>query len=171
MTVPEPATGADHTPPTEPAPNGPTTPTAPELLSRTALGVFRLNGQFLGVSERLARPAGLTTARWQVLGAVAGGPLPVAGIARAMGITRQSVQRVADLVVAEGLAEYRPNPAHRRAKLLALTDDGLTALRRITPDHGAFAAELSEQLGGPAEFRAVMEAVETLSRALDNLGH
>ncbi|MEV5598168.1 MarR family winged helix-turn-helix transcriptional regulator [Streptomyces sp. NPDC052496] len=151
--------------------DAPRTDPAPELLSRTALGVFRLNGQFLAVSEKLARPAGLTTARWQVLGAVAGGPLPVAGIARAMGITRQSVQRVADLVVAEGLAEYRPNPAHRRAKLLALTDDGLTALRRITPDHGAFAAELAEQLGGAPEFRAVMEAVETLSRALDNLGY
>ncbi|MFI9231732.1 MarR family winged helix-turn-helix transcriptional regulator [Streptomyces rimosus] len=146
-------------------------PSTPDLLSRTALGVFRLNGQFLAVSEKLARPAGLTTARWQVLGAVAGGPLPVAGIARAMGITRQSVQRVADLVVAEGLAEYRPNPAHRRAKLLALTADGLSALQRITPDHGEFAAELSEQLGGPAQFRTVMEAVETLSRALDNLGH
>ncbi|WP_199810487.1 MULTISPECIES: hypothetical protein [Streptomyces] len=55
--------------------------------------------------------------------------------------------------------------------MLALTADGLSALQRITPDHGEFAAELSEQLGGPAQFRTVMEAVETLSRALDNLGH
>src|SRR5690606_6678549 len=58
-----------------------------ELLSRAALGVFRLNGQFLQLAEELARPAGLTAARWQVLGAVLGEPLPVAGIARVMGIT------------------------------------------------------------------------------------
>ncbi|WP_030023226.1 MarR family winged helix-turn-helix transcriptional regulator [Streptomyces monomycini] len=146
-------------------------PHAPDLLTRTALGVSRLNGQLLAVSERLARPAGLTTARRQVLGAVAGGPLPVAGIARVLGLTRQSVQRVADLVVAEGLAEYRPNPAHRRAKLLAPTDDGLSALRRITPEHAVFAAELAEHLGGTPDFRAAVEAVETLSRALDNLGY
>ncbi|MFD7666392.1 MarR family winged helix-turn-helix transcriptional regulator [Streptomyces sp. NPDC059788] len=121
--------------------------------------------------DKPARPAGLSTARRQVPGAVAGGPLPVAGIARTMGITRQSVQRVADPAVAEGPAEYRPNPARQRAELLALTDDGLTALRRITPDHGEFAPELSERLGGTADFPPVAEAVETLSQALDNLGY
>jgi len=89
-----------------------------DLLSGTALAVFRLNGHFLGVADELARPAGLTAARWQVLGAVLADPLPVAGIARAMGIIRQSVQRIADLLVDEGLAEYAPNPAHRRAKLV-----------------------------------------------------
>ncbi|NUK28463.1 MarR family winged helix-turn-helix transcriptional regulator, partial [Streptomyces lunaelactis] len=81
-----------------------------DLLSRTALGVFRLNGQFLAVSEELAKPAGLTAAWWQVLGAVLRHPLPVAGIARDMGITRQSVQRIADLLVERGLAAYEPNP-------------------------------------------------------------
>ncbi|NEB07254.1 helix-turn-helix domain-containing protein, partial [Streptomyces sp. SID13726] len=70
-----------------------------DLLSRTALGVFGLNGRFLALSEELAGPAGLTAAWWQVLGAVLREPLPVAGIARTMGITRQSVQRIADLLV------------------------------------------------------------------------
>ncbi|WKX74305.1 MarR family winged helix-turn-helix transcriptional regulator [Streptomyces sp. XD-27] len=139
------------------------------MLSRTALGVFRLNGQFLSVSEELARPAGLTAARWQVLGAVLSEPLPVAAIARVMGITRQSVQRVADLLVAEGLAEYRPNPAHRRAKLLAPTEQGREAVRRIVPGHQALAEQLSEALGGEAEFHRVMAAVEELSGALDAL--
>src|SRR4051794_41323871 len=87
-----------------------------ELLSGAALAVFQLNGQFLALAEDLTAPAGLTAAWWQVLGAVLPEPLPVAGIARAMGITRQSVQRVADLLVERGLAEYRPNPAHRRGE-------------------------------------------------------
>ena len=113
--------------------------TEQELLSRAALTVFRLNGQFLALAEELARPAGLTAARWQVLGAVLTTPLPVAGIARAMGITRQSVQRLADILVAEGLAEYLPNPSHRRAKLLQPTEAGLAAVRRIDPRHCSIA--------------------------------
>jgi DNA-binding MarR family transcriptional regulator len=118
-----------------------------ELLSGMALTVFRLNGQFLDVAEGLARPVGLTAAHWQVLGAVMEAPLPVAGIARAMGITRQSVQRIADILAENGMVEYLPNPAHRRAKLVAPTERGLEAVRRIGPAHAAFADRLCETLG------------------------
>ena len=100
-----------------------------ELLSAAAITTFKLNGQFLALAEELARPAGLTAAWWQVLGAVLGEPLTVAGIAREMGITRQSVQRVADILAERGLARYLPNPAHRRAKLLTPTER-----RTETPD-------------------------------------
>ncbi|MEU0214787.1 MarR family transcriptional regulator [Streptomyces sp. NPDC006265] len=140
-----------------------------DLLSGSALGVFRLNGQFLAVAEELARPAGLTAAWWQVLGAVLGEPLPVSGIARAMGITRQSVQRIADLLVERGLAEYRPNPAHRRAKLLAPTDEGRAATARIDPGHAAFADRLAEAFG-EAELAEAVRMLERLSKALDQVG-
>lgn len=148
-----------------PADDAPPSPTPEqELLTRAALTAFRLNGQFLGVAEELARPAGLTAARWQVLGAVLREPLPVAGIARAMGITRQAVQRIADVLVDLGLAEYRPNPAHQRAKLLAATEAGYDAVRRINPGHAAFSVALAEAVGpGVAE---VVEALERLSAAL-----
>ncbi|WP_049565380.1 MarR family winged helix-turn-helix transcriptional regulator [Streptomyces sp. SBT349] len=142
---------------------------APALLSGTALTSFRINGQFLAVAEGLARPAGLTAAWWQVLGAVLNEPLTVAGIARAMGITRQSVQRIADLLVERGLAAYRPNPAHRRAKLLAVTDEGRTAVDRIGPGHAEFAARLSEELGGEEEFARVHDVLRRLTAALDRL--
>ncbi|MEY9487269.1 DNA-binding MarR family transcriptional regulator [Streptomyces calvus] len=148
-----------------------------DLLSRGALGAFRLNGRFLAVAEELARPAGLTAAWWQVLGAVLREPLTVSGIARAMGITRQSVQRVADLLVRRGLAEYRPNPAHRRARLLAPTAEGRAAISRIDPGHAAFAERLArayEEAYGTAEGRAelvrAVEALERLSAVLDTLG-
>ncbi|MFG3656762.1 MarR family winged helix-turn-helix transcriptional regulator [Streptomyces sp. NPDC047706] len=140
-----------------------------DLFSRGALGVFRLNGQFLAVAEDLARPAGLTAAWWQVLGAVLGEPLPVAGIAREMGITRQSVQRIADLLVERGLAEYRPNPTHRRAKLLAPTEAGVAAVRRIGPGHAEFADRLARALG-EEEFEETVRVLERLSRVLDEVG-
>ncbi|MFF2567789.1 MarR family winged helix-turn-helix transcriptional regulator [Streptomyces sp. NPDC058084] len=138
-----------------------------DALSRTALSVFRLNGQFLAVSEKLAEPAGLTAAWWQVLGAVLPEPLPVSGIARAMGITRQSVQRVADLLVREGLAAYEPNPAHRRAKLLAPTETGRAAVRRIDPGHAELAARLMQELGGQEAFDETVRVLDRLSRALE----
>ena len=139
-----------------------------DLFSRSALAVFRLNGQFLSVAEELARPAGITAAWWQVLGAVLPQPLPVSGIARTMGITRQSVQRIADLLVARDLAEYLPNPAHRRAKLLAPTEAGRAAVARIGPGHAAFADRLADALGDDAlaETAAVLER---LAAALDSL--
>ncbi|MCX5060314.1 MarR family transcriptional regulator [Streptomyces sp. NBC_00461] len=140
-----------------------------DLLSRSALGVFRLNGQFLAVAEELAKPAGLTAAWWQVLGAILGEPLSVAGIARAMGITRQSVQRIADLLVQRGLAEYRPNPAHRRAKLLAPTAQGRAANARIGPGHAAFADRLAQEFG-EAELAEAVRVLERLSKVLDQLG-
>jgi DNA-binding MarR family transcriptional regulator len=137
-----------------------------ELLSRAALTAFRLNGQFLGLAEQLARPVGLTAARWQVLGAVLREPLTVAGIARAMGITRQSVQRLADLLEAEGLAEYVPNPSHRRAKLLRPTEAGYNAVRAIDPAHAVAARRLAAELG-PDELARAVDALTALSGALD----
>ncbi len=138
------------------------------LLSKAALTVFRLNGQFLSVAEELSQPAGLTAARWQVLGAVLKEPLTVAGIARAMGITRQSVQRLANRLVEQGLAEFLPNPAHRRAKLLRPTEAGYDAVRRIDPGHAAFAERLAEAMGRD-EFVKTVETLTTLSEVLESL--
>jgi DNA-binding MarR family transcriptional regulator len=90
---------------------------AGEALTDLVIRTFRLNGLFLAMGELMARPAGLTSARWQVLGAILREPLSVSAIARAMGLTRQSVQRLADALVSDGMAEYLRNPRHRRAKL------------------------------------------------------
>ncbi|UGT58233.1 MarR family winged helix-turn-helix transcriptional regulator [Nocardia asteroides] len=139
-----------------------------ELFSTAAITSFRLNGQFLAIAEELAAPAGLTAAWWQVLGAVLAEPLPVAGIAREMGITRQSVQRIADLLVAKGLCEYRPNPAHRRAKLVAATEEGRAAVHQINPQHAAIARKLAAALG-PTQFAATVTTLTHLSTVLDTI--
>jgi DNA-binding MarR family transcriptional regulator len=86
--------------------------------------VFRLNGLLIAVGDAMAEPSGQTTARWRVLAAIGDAPLTVAQIARAWWLTRQSVQRVADVLVKDGLAAYEANPSHRRAKLLRITPAG-----------------------------------------------
>ncbi|KMO09704.1 MarR family transcriptional regulator, partial [Methylobacterium indicum] len=84
--------------------------------------MFRLNGDLLTAGDALVDDLGLTSARWQVLGAVALSPvpLPVAHIARNMGLTRQAVQRVVDDLHEVGFVRIDPNPHHRRAHLVAL---------------------------------------------------
>lgn len=99
--------------------------------SRLALEVFQLNGALIALGDRLVAPLGLTSARWQVLGAVAQVPdgLPTADIARNMGLARQSVQRVVDDLAREGILAFAPNPRHKRAKLVRLTETGWARLK------------------------------------------
>lgn len=114
---------------------------ATELMLET----FRLNGALLAAGDRLVAPIGLTSARWQVLGAIAiaGQAQPVAHIARDMGLTRQSVQRVVDELAVEGLVAFRPNPHHRRAKLVALTDSGRLAYEAAIERHSGWSNRLA----------------------------
>ena len=104
---------------------------AGDALSELVVLVFRLDGMLKATGDALAEPAGQTTARWRVLAAVEDAPMTVAQIARAWSLTRQSVQRIADLLARDGLVAYEENPAHRRAQLVRLTPNGDSALRRI----------------------------------------
>ena len=139
---------------------------AGDALTDLVLAVFPLHGRLLEASDRLARPAGLTAARWQVLGAVLHEGRTVSGIARVMGLTRQSVQRVADLLVEQGLAEYRDNPGHRRAKLLIATAAGLAAVRSIHADQVAWADRVAAGLD-PADLRHALGTIERVREALE----
>ena len=78
------------------------------------------------------------------------------------------MQRIADLLVEKGLAEYLPNPAHRRANLLSPTDEGRAAIARIGPGHAAFADRLAEALG-EAGLSETVRVLERLSAVLDGL--
>ena len=93
--------------------------------------MIQLGEVFTQTGEALAKAEGQTLARWLVLGTLADGPEPVAEIARRLRLTRQSVQRVADLLEHDGLVAYEDNPRHRRAKLARLTPEGSRVLARI----------------------------------------
>ncbi|MGW2270430.1 MarR family winged helix-turn-helix transcriptional regulator [Streptomyces yangpuensis] len=141
-----------------------------EAFSRAAVAVFRLNGRFTAAVDRLALASGLSTARWQVLSAVTEESLSVSEVARRVGTTRQSVQRIADLLVRQGLAVYLDNPAHRRAKLLAATERGATAKREIDSCLDGLARHLCESLGGAEEVRRTAEMLRGLSGVLTSVG-
>jgi DNA-binding MarR family transcriptional regulator len=109
--------------------------------------VIRLTRRFTTAGEALAKPAGQTLARWLVLETIQDKPATVAQIARTLYLARQGVQRLADVLVRDGLAAYEDNPAHRRAKLLRLTPRGRTALRTIQTAQAAWADTLGTRIG------------------------
>jgi len=97
-----------------------------DALTSLVLDVFRLNNLLLTAGDRLVARLGLTSARWQILGAVvdAEHAHPVASLARNLGASRQNVQRIVNDLQREGLVTFEPNPHHRRAQLVVLTDKG-----------------------------------------------
>jgi DNA-binding MarR family transcriptional regulator len=97
--------------------------------------VGAVNRSLLAVGDAVAATAGLSHARAQCLQQLTGGPLTVAAVAARLDTARQGVQRVADLLVHDGLAVYVGNPRHRRAKLLTLTDAGRRALDDMAAAH------------------------------------
>lgn len=102
---------------------------AGDALTGLILDLFRLNSRMLASGDRLVAELGLTSARWQILGAIltAERPQPVAWLARDLGANRQNVQRIVNDLHGEGLVAFETNPHHRRAQLVVLTDKGRQA--------------------------------------------
>ncbi|MBV8128738.1 MAG: MarR family transcriptional regulator [Planctomycetaceae bacterium] len=99
---------------------------AGDALTSLILDLFRLNSLLLTAGDRLVAGLGLTSARWQILGAIVSAerPQPVAWLARNLGANRQNVQRIINDLHKEGLVAFEANPHHSRAQLVVLTDKG-----------------------------------------------
>ena len=131
-----------------------------DLVTDLVIAVFRLNGRLVETGNRLVTGIGLTTAWWQVLGALARSPapLPVASIARNMGLSRQSVQRTADLLAEKGLVRFEPNPHHQRAKLVVLTPAGSAAADAADAGQRPLGRDLMAAVG-PKRLAAALEVL------------
>jgi DNA-binding MarR family transcriptional regulator len=134
-----------------------------EALTDLVLEVFRLNGALLASGDALVGDLGLTSARWQVLGAIALSPvaLPVAHLARNMGLTRQAVQRSVDEMRDGGFVRLDPNPHHRRAMLVTMTMQGEAAYRTASERQEGWADALAAGLAPDG-----IEAASNLFREL-----
>jgi DNA-binding MarR family transcriptional regulator len=138
------------------------TPTG-EAATQVILSTFRANGLLLDAGDLLAADEGLTSARWQVLGAIAlaARSLTVPQIARRMGLTRQSVHATVKRLVRDGLLELTPNADHRRSPLVALTTSGRAKYEAIDARQARWINELARGIG--------RSDIETASRVLNEL--
>ena len=146
-----------------PAPRSP----AGEAFNNVLVLVLRLHGSFTAAGEALARPAGQTLARWVVLDQCRDAPGTVSDIGRRLRLTRQSVQRIADLLAADGLCAYQDNPHHQRAKLLELTPAGRAALYAIDAAQHGWCDTLGNKIGEPTLQRTAA-ALQRITSAVDN---
>ncbi|MGF0311420.1 MarR family winged helix-turn-helix transcriptional regulator [Rhodococcus sp. IEGM1428] len=137
-----------------------------DALTAVVLPVFELNGEFLAAAQDITEPTGLTPAWWQVLGATLDEPLPVADIARrvGLGLARQSVQRTANLLVDKGWAVYVDNPHHRRAKLLEPTSKGRETVAALRDAQHAWSEAVGAAVGED-ELRSFADTLEKILAA------
>jgi DNA-binding MarR family transcriptional regulator len=125
-----------------------TNPTPDALIPLIVADIYELAGLFRARGEAIARTAGQTQARWQVMSAASAEPKTVPQIARRLGVTRQNVQRVADLLVSEGAASFESNPDHRGSPFLVLSERGRAALTQIGKTAGGYHAQLARRIAG-----------------------
>lgn len=139
------------------------------VLTGLILEVFKLNGRLLGAGDQLVASLGLTSARWQVLGAIAlsGAPQPVANIARNMGLTRQAVQRVVNELEAEGFLKFAPNPHHQRAKLVVLSKSGAKTFQAAAIRQAPWANQLARRISA-RDMRTALRIVREIVTRLEN---
>lgn len=140
-----------------------------ELLTQIILDSFKLNGLLVSEGDQLVKDAGLTSARWKVLGALSNktNRLTVPDIARTMGQSRQAVQRLANEMSADGLLETEINPNHQRAKLLRLTNKGQQAYQQAMQKQIPWVNSLSSEFE-ESELKSVASLIERFVNQLEN---
>ena len=133
------------------------------------LDLFRLNSLLLTAGDRLGARLGLTSARWQILGAIveAERPQPVAWLARDLGANRQNVQRIVNDLHSEGLVAFEANPHHRRAQLVVLTDKGRRTFDAAMALQAPWVNDLSEGLS-VKDLQNVHRVVAALRKKLES---
>ena len=104
----------------------PTTTPKGDATGRLIYEVLRLHGRLVAAGDMLMADLGLSSARWQGLGTVAAAPRPltVPDLARILGQSRQSLQRLVNEMVEDDLLRLVANPAHRRSPHIEPTEAG-----------------------------------------------
>lgn len=140
------------------------------VLTDIMLAVFRVNGRLLEKGDQLVEPLNLTSARWQVLGAVAlaGKPLSAPQIAGAMGITRQGAQKQLNKMEEDGFFERRPNPYHQRSPLYALTELGNRTFSEAMALEAAWANGLVSSVLPLQDLKKTLQTLNAIHERLDS---
>ena len=123
---------------------------------------------FRELEEAAANEAGgQSMARWQVLNTASSGKCTVPDIARRLGLTRQSVQRVAHARVNDKLASLAPNPNRRNSPYLQLTLLGSQTWASIA--HSLEQRLVRSSTGiGRKELKSARQDLRTLRTAAQN---
>ena len=99
------------------------------------------------VSDETIADLGLTASTRAVLQYLQEkGPQTVPKIAADKSVKRQSIQALVDLLLSDGRVETRPNPAHQRSQLIALTPAGKAVFEEVSRREREILSGLGEDL-------------------------
>ncbi|QDY69294.1 MarR family winged helix-turn-helix transcriptional regulator [Qingshengfaniella alkalisoli] len=120
-----------------------------DKLGGLVLEVFRLNGCLIAAGDDKVAPFGLSSARWQILGAAirTSEPRTVSQLARETGASRQAVQRLTNVLVDGGLLEMTENPQDKRAQRVEVTEKGRSVYSRANRVRQIWLGDIAECLG------------------------
>lgn len=137
--------------------------------SRLVLNVFRAQQAISLDGDRLAAADGLTSAQWKVLGAIvlAEQPPSAAAIGRAMGLSRQAVQKQIYRLLENGLIDSAVNFQDARAPVFVVTNKGENAYASVSERWQARAAVLFAGIDA-ADLDRASVLLETLLGRLDS---
>ena len=143
--------------------------TKASVLTELMLAVFRVNGRLLEKGDQLVAPLALTSARWQVLGAVSlsDKPLSAPQVAETMGVTRQGAQKQLNKLEEEGFLEQLPNPRHERSPLYVLTKRGSQSFSAAMGLQDTWANGLASSLSRQ-DLKNSLQTLNTIYERLDS---
>lgn len=136
------------------------------LFRQLTRAVFAAHASVLRYGDSANAIFGQSSARWRVMFNIEQGNGTVSEIARATDYTRQSIQRLADSLVADGLATYTPDPEDRRRQFITLTPKGSALLAEMEADFDRWSKRLVQTLGKQNIVRTI-EDLHELKRVLD----
>ena len=135
-----------------------------ELFTQFTRALFATNNMVLKHEDLTTGDYQQTSARWRVLDNIERCPLTVSEIARLIGYTRQSIQRLADALVEEGLVTYEP-ATDQRTKNVCITEQGRNLLERLAEYENEWVARIMKTLS-VQELTDLTQALEKVKAVL-----
>lgn len=136
------------------------------MIDKTTANVERIAGEvrhlfqvLKALADAIHKEAGLNASTRAVMEELAEGPRTVPDIARRKSVTRQHIQLLVDELAKSDLVELRPNPAHQRSLLIALTRKGETLFTSVRKRE----APLLERLAAGLDARKAAATIQTLA--------
>ena len=138
------------------------------VFTEIVLEVFKLGGLLVSEGDQMSFEYGVTSARWKILGALflAGEPQTVSQIAKSMGLTRQAVQRLVDVMHKDGFLLFHQNPDHKRAKLISLSDLGREIYLKLYKKQSGWAITCSTGIT-QTELETTLSVLKRISSTID----
>jgi DNA-binding MarR family transcriptional regulator len=135
-------------------------------ITRDIRKLFHLMG---AVGTALHSDIAITASMRAVLETLArDGPSTVPQMARTRPVTRQHIQAIVDQLLEAGLVELRPNPAHKRSALVALTALGSVAFQAMSSREAALMERLSDGMS-PADLQTTLNTLAEFKERLSTL--